>query len=333
MRRAMLGVLLGLLCMAIGMRVPQWRPLSANGCGDAAYEPNENASQAYSIQLPWLSEAFICEAGDEDWFTFHLDSGQTIHAEMTSIPVDNDYDLFLYGPALGDPVAMSTNGGYADERLEHTAMDTGNYYVRVYGFRQTFSAQDSYQLSVYRSEQVTPTPSPTATATPTPTRTWVACGDVAYEPNDDCNQAHPLALPADIEALICYPDEEDWYAIDLAAGQLVHVEINSLPDDYDVYLYSNMCSELAQSRHGDREDDFFDYTVSSAGVYKVRVEGYKTAHDAQDTYHLIIYRQGDQTATPTATVTPTATQSLAPTLTATLTRTPHARLYMPLLLK
>ncbi len=126
-------------------------------CADA-YEPNDNFSQASSITPGTTLRAAICSDQDIDYFKFNVSAGQRIIIDLTNIPANTDYDLWLSDPGQNQ-VATSTNSGNADERIEHVATGSGFYYVTVTSYAG-FSANQTYSLTIALSGGAAPpTPS------------------------------------------------------------------------------------------------------------------------------------------------------------------------------
>jgi hypothetical protein len=124
---------------------PTSTPGSA-ACPDA-YEPNESFDTARPIAPGVAIQVYICDATDEDWFSFETTTGQQIIVGLTNIPPSVDYDLELYDPA-GVRVTESAVGGAGDEQVVYTAETSGAYRVRVFGYLGAFDAAHPYTLRV-----------------------------------------------------------------------------------------------------------------------------------------------------------------------------------------
>ncbi len=124
------------------------------GCPDT-YEPNDDFAQARTITPGTAIQAYICTDQDVDYFKFTAAAGQRITIDLTDIPAGNDYDLWLSDPNQVQ-VGSSTNSGNADERIEHTAALSGEYFVVVNSYTGA-SATQPYRLNVTLSGGTTST--------------------------------------------------------------------------------------------------------------------------------------------------------------------------------
>lgn len=162
-------------------------------------------------------------------------------------------------------------------------------------------------------------PGNTATRTATPTATQAPRDP--FEPNNGFDQATDIQAGINYDAYIDYPDDLDFYALPVGeANSFIWVQLTSLPDDYDLFLYGPDRTLVAWSTYGGQADEFIlDYPVGGrTGTYYLRVLGYARSFAANDAYRL---RVDMHHATPTATPTRTATAVATATATATVTRT------------
>ncbi|MCA9729608.1 MAG: hypothetical protein R3E12_20550 [Candidatus Eisenbacteria bacterium] len=115
-----------------------------------SYEPNDDPTQATELPNDVTLESWISTPTDIDWYHFeHADPEQRITIELTSLPVDVDYDMQLYfRNAQGqlDLVATAENPANQDEVITGIG-PAGHYFLVVYGFESTdFDPVDSYLL-------------------------------------------------------------------------------------------------------------------------------------------------------------------------------------------
>ncbi|MDH4140635.1 MAG: cell wall-binding repeat-containing protein, partial [Coriobacteriia bacterium] len=80
-------------------------------------------------------EGYLHDPADQsDVYRVYLLAGQNININLTG-PVGADYDLFLHEPSSVDftgPYAAWASGPAPNETINHTATQTGWYYLRVY---------------------------------------------------------------------------------------------------------------------------------------------------------------------------------------------------------
>jgi len=247
-------------------------------CGDP-YEPNENFSEAASIQVGINEQAYICTANDEDWFKFNVTAGQEIEVNMTNLPAD--YDLVLYDPGA-TAVEDSTNADLSPENVTHTAQASGEYRIRIKSYNGAFDSNNPYTIRV---QIVTPT-----------------CGD-PYEWNDTFATAHSITPPDIVTPFICTEDDEDWFQINVTAGQSIDLWVSSLPADYDLYLYKPDGSQVDSSRESGTADERIIHTATASGWYRALISGYNGAYDADDYYSMQVTLTDPPTPTPSPTPT------------------------------
>ncbi len=139
---------------------PPPTPTPTPQCPDT-YEPNGDFDQAW-VLVPGTYQSYICcqSPQDSDYFGFAADAGDQIEVWLSSLPAN--YELCLFDPDRAE-VECSAQSSTADEHIQHTAQQSGQYYVSVYGFGAT--ACDSADPYTLRIEVTEPTPVPTATPT------------------------------------------------------------------------------------------------------------------------------------------------------------------------
>ncbi|MCB0198988.1 MAG: pre-peptidase C-terminal domain-containing protein [Anaerolineae bacterium] len=114
----------------------------------ARYEPNNTRATAYGpLQSGTAYQAYIWRAGDQDYYYIDVTATNTdITVDLTNIPANTDYDLYLYASATAPlPVASSAQYGNVDEHIRYHPAATGRYYIRIYPY-QGASKQQPYHL-------------------------------------------------------------------------------------------------------------------------------------------------------------------------------------------
>ena len=109
-------------------------------------EPNNSFDQAGSCGLTSKVAhfAFIESAQDvNDYYSLQMLAAHTINIELTSLPANTNFDLFLYDGNRTELYRAATSS--PTEIIQTTTLPAGNYYVRV---KQTsgFSNSDTYLL-------------------------------------------------------------------------------------------------------------------------------------------------------------------------------------------
>ena len=168
---------------------------------------------------------------------------------------------------------------------------------------------------------VGPTPTPTHTPTATPT---TVCTDDGYEENDTCSAAVLIAPGAYPNLQVCSGDD-DWFAVDLEAGDTVIITayFTHALGDLDLELHDTNCGTWLDYSTSSTDDEQIVYTVDASGTYNVWVYGYVGAENSYDLEVAVSPAAPTPTHTPTSTPTPTNTPTATPTVaTPTATSTP-----------
>ncbi len=135
-----------------------------------------------------------------------------------------------------------------------------------------------------RPAPIPPTATPAPTATPQPT----GCPDV--EDNDTPDQARQIMPP-----IFCAGSlqddpqgEDDYYWVDLAAGQRISMVLSGIPAgaDYDLILYTPSLDLAAVSNRSGSVAETIDYTVQKSGRFFVRINMATKASTGNNTYLL-----------------------------------------------
>jgi CSLREA domain-containing protein len=116
-------------------------------CWDA-YETNETFATAHLLDPldPAGYYAIICDATDEDWYSFDVTLGDLITVTLDDLP--KNYDLELYDPDE-TMVANSSNLGTDKDIINFQASNlAGQYRVRVFGPGGEFSEAQLYHLII-----------------------------------------------------------------------------------------------------------------------------------------------------------------------------------------
>jgi len=230
-------------------------------CRDDALEENDTAATAATLS-PGQVAAQIC-GGDDDYYGFSLNVGDTVSAQITFTAANGDLDLQLLDPS-GQVVDSSTTASGNSEAVDHVAVVAGRFVLRVYGYR---GAANGYQL------QLTVTP-----AVPT-------CREDGYEDNDS-QAAATLVTAGTYGGQICTADE-DWFAVNLNAGDTLDVNLlfTHANGDLDLQLRAPDGTVLRTSASVDDNEEILGYVVANAGRYALRVRGYS---GAENSYRLSI---------------------------------------------
>ncbi len=129
-----------------------------------------------------------------------------------------------------------------------------------------------------------PTPTPTPTPTPDP------CADT-WEPNETFATAlslEPLEA-AGILSFICTSTDHDFFRFNVAYGDMVVIDLDGLPKDYNLVLFDPAGSIAASSTLPGTEAEHIEYEAANfAGEFRVLVAGAGGAFDPLQPYHLTV---------------------------------------------
>lgn len=189
-------------------------------------EPNDDLGHATPLRDGSVIGAAIDAIGDDDWYSIVLGSGNTAVFETSDGQGGCDLDtvLVLYGDGAeplvetwscnDDPAEIfcDDDRGPGDcSRLYFTAPYAGTFYVRA--IERDDDATGAYQLRVDVDPALT---------------NRYDCGRAGeIEPNDDMSLAGLVCDGTVVDAAIDAAEEDDWYAVDLDAGETVVAETSN----------------------------------------------------------------------------------------------------------
>lgn len=68
--------------------------------------------------------------------------------------------------------------------------------------------------------------------------------------------------------------DHDWYVLDINSGDKIFIDLYSLPDDYDLFLYDDSGVFVDRSINGQTSAERIAYTANSTGTYRILVNNY-----------------------------------------------------------
>jgi hypothetical protein len=106
-----------------------------------------NGTVAGAATIPFNTDVkgLINTTTDNDYYKFVVTTGGTATITLSTLP--GDYDMRLYSSNGTTQLAISQNGGTANETITRT-YTAGTYYVRVYGYQGANSTTTCYTLRV-----------------------------------------------------------------------------------------------------------------------------------------------------------------------------------------
>jgi CSLREA domain-containing protein len=109
------------------------------------FEPNDGLDQAAAINPGDVIEAFVCQPDDNDFYTFHVETGSILYVDLE---VPDFYVLGLFGPDGSSLASAGDAWSTAPRHLEYTATESGDYVVQVRGTLGAFDSAAPYTLRV-----------------------------------------------------------------------------------------------------------------------------------------------------------------------------------------
>ena len=220
------------------------------------YEPNDSMLQVSDrLVLGQEYRGFISKKDDIDFFSFEIETPQTVVLSLTDIPPETDYDLYLV-TGEEDILGDSSHPGHQDEYIEYTTSSVGVFYVLVLPF-ENFSPTETYTLRL----ELSPAPTPS--------------GQDSYEPNDTPEQATgPLALGQTYQSYIWDEGDVDVYTFGIDQPLIVQISLTHITAvaDYDLFL-SNEAGELLASSTRAIDRETIELSLQP-GTYYVTVESF-----------------------------------------------------------
>jgi hypothetical protein len=220
-----------------------------SGCVDDGYEDNDSCQDAAPIIPGTYPNLKIC-SGDDDWFSVNLAAGETVTITILFSNGQGDLDMALY-----DSDCATSRGAGAtitdNERVVYTTPDGGIHSFKVYGFG---GQSNSYDLIVESSA--------------------TGCVDDGYEDNDTCQDAAPIT-PGTYPGLRVCSGDEDWFAVDLKAGDTITATILFSHElgDLDLFLHDKNCGGYLKYSNSSTDDESLSYTAAADGTYGIRIKG------------------------------------------------------------
>lgn len=101
----------------------------------------------------------------------------------------------------------------------------------------------------------------------------VSCTPNSYEPNNNMGQIVPINLNTEINAMIEYGSDVDWFSINNSADQSnIQVKLYNLPKDYNLQLYKSG-TLLANAVPAGTTAKQINYNTTKVGTYWIRISG------------------------------------------------------------
>ena len=107
----------------------------------------------------------------------------------------------------------------------------------------------------------------------------ICTNDGGFESNDSCASAKPITAGVYNDLAICPGGDQDWYSIQVGAGQTLTVETMFVHDsgDLDLYLYKQgNCVGYLDSASTSTDNEALSHFSPSLSTYLIRVNGFSS---------------------------------------------------------
>ncbi|MDJ0745972.1 MAG: PPC domain-containing protein, partial [Xenococcaceae cyanobacterium MO_167.B27] len=228
------------------------------------FEPNNSAATATELDLSFGFDFLFdldITSGDEDWFSFSLDTEQLSFdgASLFFSHSLGDLDLQLYSASDTTSPLLSSTGVDDSEFISFETLSPGDYLLRVYGFGG--ASNPFYDLEVFTSVDSN------------------TSNDDNLEDNDDFDQASILT-PTVYRNLAITDGDPDFYQFSLSSfgTDADFVSIDFIHDfgDLDIALYDGNESFIDSSTSV-TDNETISLAGLSPGDYFLEVYGFAGA--------------------------------------------------------
>ncbi len=227
--------------------------------GDDALEDNDSDSAA--LEIPgYRVDGLRVFTNDEDWYAVELGVGDTLAVNLDFSHAEGDIDLNLYGPGTGGSGSLLDYSWTSDDNENiptYTATQAGLHYIQVELYLDDGSqAGNRYQMETVVARQAS---------------NWSS--DDFFEPNDSqasaaaVDETYYWGLTASSSS-----DAEDWYAIELDAGDTINVDLLFQDNNVDLDLEFHSSTSILASSYSSTNNESISETVTSSGTYYILVE-------------------------------------------------------------
>ncbi len=261
-----------------------WVLTTLNGVGPADpdcpddYENNDTRMEAAALTNGTYGLLVCGNPDDDDWFSADLEAGETITIDLSFAHATGNIDLFLFDDSgSASPVAQGRTTT-DDESVSYTTARDQTVFWRVEAVSNV--AAQPYDMTV------------AVTAAP-------ACVDDSFSPNASSGAAASVEAPGLYPRLQLCDGVDDWYQVELTAGDASEVFVNfdGSRADLDVFVYvaGALANPIGMGGTSTTSDESVTFTPSSTGTYLIQVVG---KNDARLPYDLLLYTDVDGDGVP-----------------------------------
>ncbi|MCP4872219.1 MAG: hypothetical protein GY898_26245, partial [Proteobacteria bacterium] len=220
------------------------------GCVDDAFEPNDDLVDATPTSDGTQTGLALCDTSLSDYFVVFVESGDTLEVDLLFSDAAGNIDLFLIDSGGND--LISSESTTDDELISYVAPASDTYYIQAELTSDDSTPGNGYDLLVF------------GTTSP--------CTSDSYEPNDaPFTAAGPLAAGAYPGLHACLADE-DWFEIDLTAGEELTVDLSfaHIEGDIDMEVFDSAANSVGLG-NSSTDNESVTYTAATTGTYLLQV--------------------------------------------------------------
>jgi hypothetical protein len=250
-------------------------------CADDSFEDNDTQAAVTMSGTPLpagdhMAVSCAGAAADEDWYRIVLPAEGQVRATVRGDST-TDLDLALVSET-GTVLAISESLRSTEEVVD--CLPAGTYFLRVYAFgdgRNPYTVEWSSRAGACAG----------------------VCRPDDHEPNDDARTATRVGSTRELRTSgsIC-SGNDDWYAIELRAGEMVGVELTFIhaepSDDLDLHFLDASLTDWTPCTEADPStcwalqgqsldsNEYWEALVEEDGTYYVMVHGFDGAENDYD---------------------------------------------------
>ncbi|WP_277552278.1 pre-peptidase C-terminal domain-containing protein [Halobaculum limi] len=235
-------------------------------------EPNWNAQSAAPITEGQYEREFL--TGDTDWYALSLNAGDTVNISALFNNSQGNLDLTVRANTDDDQYLEYVEGASTNsdnEQVAFTARQNTTYYIHIDG-REQYSTSADYTLAI---DRVTPNETD------------------ATEPNWNTKSATPLSEGR--YNLEFTQGDDDWYAVDLNAGDTLNLSVLFEQSDgnLDLSVRSDTDGdgylEYVEDSSTNSDNEQVAFTALHSGTYYVHIDG-RDQYTTAAPYTLVVDR-------------------------------------------
>lgn len=245
---------------------------------------NESFSDACLIEIGETVEAVIAPwfdndplLTDKDYYKFNIQEPGIITLNVQNVPDNIDLDGHIYKPTLEEIRSKNASTG-EDYIIEVSTCEIGEHYIFLndggsFDGGQSFNSDEIYNFSVIFQ--------PFSTTDP-------------CECNNSFEEACIITSCDTIQALInpwldddpSIDKDEDYYAINLIAGENIDITISSVPDNIGlcIEVLDDNQIPVASTSGSNGQAINFNFTASDDGLYYMVIEDCGNDYNSEEQY-------------------------------------------------